>query len=180
MTMLKLCQLKMKRISILLLIIFLVFPLLAAAQTGKKSKIVVEKLDKQKLESLLKNRKGKALFLNLWATWCVPCREEFPSIVKLVSDYKGKPIDFIGVSIDYPDEVDSKIIPFLEKQKTNFVSYVNGFEKDEDLINALNKNWNGALPATFIYDKSGKRISFLEGKQTYEKFKKEIEKVLKK
>lgn len=147
--------------------------------SAQTEKIKIEKIDKQKLSSLLKNRKGNALFINLWATWCIPCQEEFPSIVKLVNDYKNKPVDFIGISIDYPDEVDSKIIPFLEKQNANFANFVNGFEKDEDLIKLLDENWNGALPATFIFDKTGKKISFLEGEQSYNSFKKEIKKVIK-
>ena len=48
--------------------------------------ISVDKIDKAKLSKLIKERKGKILFLNLWATWCVPCREEFPSIVKLANE----------------------------------------------------------------------------------------------
>lgn len=141
----------------------------------KNNRFVVEKIDKTKLEKIIKQRNGKPLFLNLWATWCVPCREEFPTINKLTQEYKN--VDFIGISIDFPDEVESKIIPFLKSQKAKFISYVNGFEKDEDLINMLDENWNGALPATFIFDKSGNKISFLEGEKTYNEFKREIEKV---
>ena len=139
--------------------------------------ISVEKIEKVKLSKLIKERKGKILFLNLWATWCVPCREEFPSIVKLSEEYKD--VDFASISVDFPDEVDSKIIPFLKSNNAKFASYVNGFEGDDDLINALDKKWNGALPATFIYDKTGKKVAFLEGKQSYDLFKKEIEKAKK-
>jgi thiol-disulfide isomerase/thioredoxin len=57
--------------------------------------IVVEKIDKAKLTKIIKERKGKVLFLNLWATWCVPCREEFPSIVKLAEEFKD--VEFIGI-----------------------------------------------------------------------------------
>ncbi len=137
----------------------------------------VEKIDKQKLEKLIKNRNGKILFLNLWATWCVPCREEFPSIVKLSKEYKD--VEFVGISVDFPEEVESKIKPFLKNNGAGFLNFVNAFESDEELINLLNENWNGALPATFIYDKKGKQIFFLEGKKTYEEFKKFIEKARK-
>jgi thiol-disulfide isomerase/thioredoxin len=146
---------------------------------GQSDNIAVEKIDKPKLEQLLNNRDGKVLFINLWATWCIPCREEFPSIIKLVNEFKDKPVDFYGISTDYPDEVESKIIPFLIKQNVNFINLVNGYEEDEDLINAFDKKWNGALPATFIFDKYGKKISFLEGKQSFQKFKREIEKAMK-
>ncbi|MBM4171706.1 MAG: redoxin domain-containing protein [Ignavibacteria bacterium] len=145
---------------------------------AQNSSIKVETITKPKLQKLIKERKGKPLFLNLWATWCVPCREEFPSLVKLADEFKD--VEFVGITVDFPEEVESKIIPFLKSQNVNFVSYVNGFEGDEDLINALDKDWNGALPASFLYDKNGKKTSFLEGKHSYESFKKEIEKAKKK
>lgn len=162
----------MKKVISLSAIIFLLLINLTTAGSKQNDNITVEKIDRAKLSKLIKERKGKPLFLNLWATWCVPCREEFPSIVKLTGEHKD--VDFIGISVDFPEEVESKIIPFLKSNKANFVSYVNGFEGDEELINLLDKNWNGALPATFIFDKSGKKISFLEGKKSYEEFKKEI------
>jgi thiol-disulfide isomerase/thioredoxin len=151
---------------------------LAQEKEKPNNKIVVEIINKEKLSKLINERKGKPLFLNLWATWCVPCREEFPSINKLAEEYKD--VDFVGISVDFPEEVESKIIPFLKSQKAKFISYVNGFSGDEELINELDINWNGALPATFIYDKNGKKVSFLEGKKSYEEFKKEIEKAKKK
>ena len=144
----------------------------------QSDKITVETIDKTKLAKLIKERKGKSLFLNLWATWCIPCREEFPSIVKLADEYKN--VEFVGISVDFPDEVDSKIIPFLKSNKANFISYVNGFDGDEELINALDKKWNGALPATFLFDRTGKKVTFLEGKKSYDEFKKEIEELKKK
>jgi thiol-disulfide isomerase/thioredoxin len=141
------------------------------------NKINVEKIDKTKLHKLIKERKGKVLFVNLWATWCVPCREEFSTIAKLVSE--DKDVEFVGISVDLPDEVESKIIPFLKSNKANFTNYVNGIEGDEELINALDKKWDGSLPATFVFDGTGKKISFLGGKKSYEEFKKEIEKAKK-
>ncbi len=162
-----------KKIIFGLFISVIIFSQLSAAGNEYK----VEKIDKVKLQKIIKERKGKALFINIWATWCIPCREEFPSIIKLVSE--NKDVEFIGITVDFPEEVDSKIIPFLKSTKANFVSYVNAFEGDEELINIFDKNWNGALPATFIYDKNGKKISFLEGKKTYDEFKKEIAKAKK-
>lgn len=156
-------------ITVLLLNCVEIFP----QQSGK---IIVETIDKAKLAKLIKERKGKILFLNLWATWCVPCREEFPSIVKLANEIKD--VEFVGISVDFPDEVNSKIIPFLKSNKVNFTNYVDGFSGDEELINALDKKWNGALPATFIFDAKGNKQAFLQGRKTYEEFKIEIEKAL--
>ncbi|MEJ5351771.1 MAG: TlpA disulfide reductase family protein [Melioribacteraceae bacterium] len=140
--------------------------------------VTIEKIDKSKLQKLIKERKGKLLFLNVWATWCEPCREEFPAIVKLANEFKD--VDFAGISVDFPEEIDSKIKPFVKSNKVNFPIYVNAFTNDEELINMLNKDWNGAIPATFIYDKSGKLIAFIEGKKSYEEFLKNIERARRK
>jgi thiol-disulfide isomerase/thioredoxin len=137
----------------------------------------VDSVDQSELIRLINNRNGKILFLNIWATWCEPCREEFPDIIKISKTYKENDIEVVGISVDFPDEVDSKIIPFLLKNKVPFKIYVSGFKKDEDLINILNKNWSGALPATFIFDKQGVQRYMLVGKGTYDKFKNEIEKL---
>jgi thiol-disulfide isomerase/thioredoxin len=159
-----------------LILLFFVLLLFGFAPQSS-NKINVEKIDKTKLHKLIKERKGKVLFVNLWATWCVPCREEFSSIVKLVNENKN--VEFVGISVDLPDEVESKIIPFLKTNKANFVNYVNGIDGDEELISTLDKKWDGSLPATFMFDETGKRISFLGGKKSYEEFKKEIEKAKK-
>ncbi len=155
------------------LILFIVLSLINY-NYAEENKIYIDKIDKTKLQKLVKERKGKILFLNIWATWCTPCREEFPSIIKLSSEFKD--VEFIGITVDFPDEIETKIKPFLKKYNVTFQNYVNVFNSDEELINTLNEKWNGALPATFIFDKKGKQIFFLEGKKSYEEFKNYIEK----
>lgn len=152
--------------------IFLLLVMLTASLNfAQKQSIKVEPIDKVKFEKLIKERNGKILLLNFWATWCVPCREEFPDLVKISTDFKSRKVEVVGISLDYPEEVHTKIIPFLKGQKANFINYVNGFNKDDELINLVNVNWNGAIPATVIYDEYGDQIAFLEGKKSYEEFK---------
>lgn len=153
---------------------------LQKTENGRSAQKIVQQvrqLNESRLQTLVKERNGKILFVNVWATWCAPCIEEFPDIVKLAESYEGKNVEFIGISVDFPDEADSKILPFMVKQGVPFDVYVAGFEKQEMFINALNESWSGAIPATFIYDASGKQRSILVGKQTLEQFKEEIEKV---
>lgn len=140
----------------------------------------VEKMNKSSLNKLIKNRNGKILFLNVWATWCGPCKEEFPDLVKLAEKYKNSKVEIIGLSVDYPDEVESKIIPFLQKNKANFKIYVSDFEDVQDLIDFLSKDWNGGIPATFIFDKSGKQKKFILGMHHFEFFDNEINSILNK
>jgi thiol-disulfide isomerase/thioredoxin len=145
-------------------------------QISRAQSYRISLLNEAKFDSLVQNRDGKILLINVWATWCVPCREEFPNLVRLTKVYQGKDVDIIGISADFPDEIDDKIIPFLMKQKVNFENYLQNFRNQEDFINKLSPEWQGALPATFVYDTSGKMREFLLGKQTYESFQNAIEK----
>jgi len=137
----------------------------------------VELIDKVKLDKLIKDRNGKVLLLNLWATWCVPCREEFPDLVKIQNTFPD--VEVVGISNDFKDEVETRIKPFLKKQNVTFTNYVNGFKVETELIDYLNEKWNGALPATFIYDTEGKLKVFAQGKKDYEFFRKELNKLTK-
>ena len=138
----------------------------------------VEPIDVKGIEHLVHLRNGKILFLNVWATWCQPCVEEFPDLVKLYNDYRNAGVDIAAISVDYPDEVDSKILPFLVSQHVQFEVYVANVKKDEDLINELNPSWSGAVPATFIFDANGKQRVFMFGQKTLKAFKSEIDSVL--
>ena len=135
----------------------------------------VKTIDEKGVSALIKARNSKPLFINFWATWCIPCTEEFPDIVKLSEKYKN--IEFVGISLDHPDEVNSKILPFLKKVKAGFRNYVGRFKDDQNLIDMINEKWNGALPATAIFDISGKQISFHSKKLSYKEMETELKKV---
>jgi thiol-disulfide isomerase/thioredoxin len=124
------------------------------------------------------NNKGKVLLINFWATWCKPCVKEFPELVKLYNNYKDKGFEIVFISVDVPEDVNSKVVPFLKKQNVDFVSYYNKFEKPDELINYIDKNWEGAIPSTYIYDKEGKLVTQILGSKSYEDFEKEITKSL--
>lgn len=130
------------------------------------------------INKLLHERHGKVLFLNVWATWCKPCAEEFPDIIKIQGTYSGDSVEVSAISIDYPDEIESKILPFITSHKIPFRMYVSNIRRDEDLMNALQPSWNGAVPATFIFDRNGKLCSFMTGQRDYQTFKAVLDSVL--
>lgn len=139
-------------------------------------KFEVKTINESELQELIDNRNGKVLLLNIWATWCPPCRKEIPDLVRLSNNYKNI-VDVVGISIDYPEDIGQKIIPFLEENNVLYVNYISAFRKDEDLINFINKNWGGALPASFIYNPNGDLLHFIEGKKNYDYFKEIIERI---
>lgn len=130
------------------------------------------------MEQIKDSHKGKVLLINFWATWCKPCVKEFPGLVKLYNDYKDKGFEIVFISVDVPEDVEPKVIPFLKSQNVDFVSYYNKFNNPEELINYIDKNWEGAIPSTYIYNKEGKLTAHILGSTSYEEFEKEINKDL--
>lgn len=164
----------LKSIIVLVLALSLTYSLTAQS----KKKIIVEEINKTKLEKLIKNRKGKILFLNVWASWCPPCKKEFPDIVKLAEKYKKGKVEIIGLSVDDRSDLETEVIPFLEKNNVNFKVYIHNFEKVEDLINFLNPQWKGEIPTTFIYDTKGIQRKFIIGMRDFDSFDSAIKEVL--
>ena len=138
-------------------------------QFTQPENIEIKEISLIELSEIINNRNGKGLLINIWATWCLPCKEEFPGLIKLSNLYEDK-IDVVGISIDYPDEAESKINPFLKEFQLSFTNYVNGENDAEEFINFLNGEWSGAIPATFIYDSDGQQVEFFIGKKSFEEF----------
>lgn len=172
----------MERCSKSILVLSLVFSL-SAGVPELRSQIhhtsrSVEPINEQELRQLIHERAGRILLLNVWATWCKPCIEEFPALIRLQQSYRDSPVDIIAISVDYPDEVESKIIPFLDSLAVSFTVFVADISKPEDLIKTLNPAWGGAVPATFVFDRHGQRRAFLLGEKSYEIFRREVEHAL--
>ncbi len=79
-----------------------------AVATGEPT---VVPIDQVTLQKLITQRNGKILFLNIWATWCVPCVEEFPDLVRLSQAYPESELEVVGISADFPDEIETKNPP---------------------------------------------------------------------
>ncbi len=130
------------------------------------------------LEAIKDGAKGSVLLVNFWASWCKPCVSEFPELVKLYKNYKDKGFQLVFISLDDATDIDKAVKPFLEKQGVDFTTYYNKFAKPEDLIDYIDKNWQGAIPSTYIYDKSGTMQAGFLGTKNYEQFESEISKYL--
>jgi len=152
-------------------------PSVAVADSARRQVGPVNPIDQAGLKKLVNERKGRILFLNIWATWCAPCVEEFPDLIKLAQTYPESDVEVVGISADYPDEVESKILPFLRKQNVPFRIFVAQFDHQEDFINSVNPSWSGALPATLVYDAKGTRRYFSVGAGTFKKFKRVVDSV---
>ncbi len=122
----------------------------------------------------------KPLLVNFWATWCVPCREEFPDLVKINDEFAPRGLNFITVSLDDPTEINKTVPQFLrEMRATKMPAYLLNTPEPETAINAVDPNWNGGLPATFLFGAHGKLISSQVGRVKPNELKQAIEFALK-
>lgn len=145
-----------------------------AVSTAMKT-VKVTQLDAAGLKNLLKPN-GKPLLVNFWATWCEPCREEFPDLVKIDGDFRGK-IDFFTVSLDDSAEITTSVPRFLESMKAEMPAYLLKVPDEGEVISAVAKDWQGGLPFTILYNQKGEIAYFKQGKIKIEILKAEIEKL---
>jgi len=107
----------------------------------------------------------QVVVVNVWATWCVPCREEFPDLLKLRRAYRDRGVDVLFVSGDFGAERD-QATAFLSEQGVDFPTFIKTGD-DMAFIDGFDPKWSGALPATFIYDGRGRLRHALYGLSTY-------------
>lgn len=121
--------------------------------------------------------KGRPLLVNFWATWCDPCREEFPDLVKVDQQYKGK-IDFITVSLDEVENISTTVPKFLTAMKSEMPSYLLKAADENMFIGTIAKDWQGGMPFTALYSATGELVYYREGKVILETLLTELNKVI--
>lgn len=124
------------------------------------------------IPALLASHQGeKAVLVNVWATWCVPCVEEFPYLVELRAKYEDQ-LEIVFISTDFPEDM-PRVNDFLAKMGVDWQTYVKE-GKDEPFILAIHPDWTGAMPATAVYDKNGDLVTFFEKPADYATFETHI------
>jgi thiol-disulfide isomerase/thioredoxin len=135
----------------------------------------VTQIDNIALKKLLKPN-GKPLLINFWATWCDPCREEFPDLVKIGADYKDK-IDFITISMDDLAEIKRDVPKFLAEMKAEMPAYLLKSQSEDAAIMSVSKNWQGGLPFTILFNEKGETVYFRQGKVKIDLLRAALEKL---
>lgn len=136
----------------------------------------VTKIDLVRYTELIKPG-SKPLLINFWATWCVPCREEFPDLVKINNEYKGK-IDFITISLDFEEELNTGVPLFLKEMKADMPTYLLVTPDESAAIGMISKDWGGGMPLTVLYAPSGQVAFFHQGVVKPAELKAAIDKTL--
>lgn len=137
----------------------------------------VTQIDEIALKNLLKRvPHGKPLLVNFWATWCDPCREEFPELVKINADYAGK-IDFVTISLDDLAEINRDVPKFLAEMKATMPAYLLKTEDEQTAISTISKDYAGGLPFTILFNGKGETVYSIQGKVKPEILREQIDKV---
>ena len=136
-----------------------------------------EIIDVQGYQRLLEQYRGKPLLVTFWATWCEPCRDEYPMLNELAKQYAPQGLKVVGVSMD--DDGDLILMRrFLARYKPVFTNYRKKAGSQAAFDRAVLPGWNGALPASFFYAEDGRQIAHVLGEGTRDTYEGAIRSLL--
>jgi thiol-disulfide isomerase/thioredoxin len=113
-----------------------------------------------------------AVLVNVWATWCEPCREEMPDLVRFYREHRARGLRLVLVSADDEDQTAAVagVLASLGVDATAFIKR----GSDTAFIDSLDPKWRGALPATFLFDGKGVRRHSWHGTVTYQSLRSRV------
>ncbi|MBN2161723.1 MAG: TlpA family protein disulfide reductase [Pontiellaceae bacterium] len=157
-------------ISILCITLTLLFGCSPAPPQGKPA-------SPAEIRAKIDTSKDRLLMVHVWATWCDPCRDEFPELLKAYRKTHPLGLEMMLVSADDPTDP-ATVNEFLQEHKSPMNSLITT-ELDQNFIETLSPAWQGALPATFFYDSEGNLLEEWQGRRTYADYVATIERLLK-
>jgi len=128
-----------------------------AIQQWNAEEVDVEMIDVAGIRQLLKNESGKLRAINVWATWCGPCISEFPELIKINRMFRHRDFEMVTISADAPEKNDD-VLKFLKKNYSSCQNYHFSADDKYALIEAIDKDWPGALPYTLLVKPGGEII----------------------
>lgn len=105
--------------------------------------------------SLQRDLRGKVVVIDFWATWCGPCIADMPKMKKLYSEFSGRGVEFIGVSLDQAEDKGGleKLLAYVEENDIPWPQYYQGAYWDGE----FSKSWGiNSIPALFVIDAQGR------------------------
>ena len=139
---------------------------LAAQSTAPKDPQLI---DTQGYQKILEQYKGKPLLVTFWATWCEPCRDEYPMLNELAKQYAPQGLKVVGIDLDQEGDL-ILMRRFLTRYKPIFPNYRKKKGEENAFSQEVMPGWNGAIPASFFYAKDGTQIGHLVGSSSQETY----------
>lgn len=134
-----------------------------AREAWEKEPVALDNIDTDGIKTLLQNKSDKLRLINIWATWCGPCVTEFPEFITINRMYGKRDFEFISISADDPAKK-AKVLQFLKKQQASNANYIFSLDDKYKLIEAVDPEWQGALPYTILVEPGGKIVYAREGR----------------
>ncbi len=127
-------------------------PLLASAPVAP-----LQSINEAGFQKLVESHKGKVVLYDFWATWCAPCRAEMPQLAGLADKFRARGFEVVTISADDPEHK-AAAEKFIQMFRVEGPAYQKQADDDDRFMSAIDAKWNGALPALFLYDKSGHKV----------------------
>jgi thiol-disulfide isomerase/thioredoxin/alkyl hydroperoxide reductase subunit AhpC len=127
-----------------------------------KKPVDVIEADINVIKEILANKSNKYRLVNLWATWCGPCVIEFPEFVTMQRMYGARDFEFVSISTDGLKKKE-KVLEFLKNKNAAVKNYLYSSDDKYPLIEAVDKNWPGALPYTLLIAPGGEIVYAHQG-----------------
>jgi len=121
-------------------------------------------------KNMVAEYRGRPLIVTFWATWCGPCRDEFPMIAALAKEYEPQGLALVGVSLD--EDTDLPLArKFLDETHPGFPNYRQKAGIDVDAFyQGVNPDWRGTMPQTDFYARDGHLARYFIGQKTRDAF----------
>ncbi|WP_372754411.1 TlpA family protein disulfide reductase [Labilibaculum sp.] len=129
------------------------------------------------LEPIFQQQNDTTYVINFWAMWCKPCVEELPEFEDIRKDYANKKVKVILVSLDFGSKLEERMAKFLERKNIHAEVRILDDPDANSWISKVDEKWDGALPATVIYNKDNKTV--FTRQVSYDELAKSIDKLSK-
>jgi thiol-disulfide isomerase/thioredoxin len=129
-------------------------------------------IDAAGLRRRVADGRARVTLVNMWATWCGPCREEFPALVAAARRHEADGVRLLLVSADFDDQL-PEVRQFLAQHGVRDTCFIKA-EADMPFIDGVHHEWTGALPATLLYDDHGRLLDFWEGDADSARFERAV------
>lgn len=143
------------------------------AEKWAKEPVNVDTINEAGIKELLKNNTDKLRLINVWATWCGPCVTEFADFISINRMYRDRDFEFISISADDPANKE-KVLKFLKGKEASNKNYLFNIDDKYKLIEAIDPNWQGALPYTILVEPGGKIVYGKQGRINVPEMKRTI------
>src|SRR5260370_15232830 len=155
----------MKRKIVLAGLMVMAGVMLAAAQSAAPKD--PQLIDIQGYQKILDQYKGKPLLVTFWATWCEPCRDEYPMLNELAKQYAPQGLKVVGIDLDQDGDL-ILMRRFLTRYKPIFPNYRKKKSEENAFSQGVMPGWNAAIPASFFYAKDATQIAHLVASSSQE------------